>query len=133
MNTCVTSTTLSVFIQRAPAEVYAYISNPSNLPQWASGLGDGVERLGGHWIVHAKAGDLKLVFADQNDFGVADHWVTLPNGGEVYVPLRVLKNGSGSEVVFTLFRQPEMSDADYANDASLVQQDLHRLQRVLAR
>jgi len=38
-------------------------------------------------------------------------------GVEVYVPIRVLPNGSGSTVLFTLFQLPGMSDEKYAEDA----------------
>jgi hypothetical protein len=76
---------------------------------------------------------MRVVFAPPNDFGVVDHVVT-PLTGEgpaVDVPLRVVPNGTGSEVMLTLFQQPGMSDAQYAADAALVQQDLHRLKHAL--
>ncbi|WP_146646785.1 hypothetical protein [Labilithrix luteola] len=59
------------------------------------------------------------------------HWVTEPNGSIVYIPIRVLVNGNGSEVVFTLYRLPGMSDEHYARDATAVQRDLDTLKRVL--
>ena len=34
-----------------------------------------------------------------NDFGVLDHHVTLSTGEEVFVPMRVIPNGSRSEVI----------------------------------
>ncbi|WP_300266119.1 hypothetical protein [Microbacterium sp.] len=39
-------------------------------------------------------------------------------------PLRVLRNGDGSEVVFTLFRLPDVTDDDFEKDAALVRADL---------
>jgi hypothetical protein len=62
---------------------------------------------------------------------VLDHTVTTPAGVEVYVPMRVLANGSGSEVIFTLFRLPDMSDAQYAEDMRLVERDLAALKDLL--
>jgi hypothetical protein len=57
--------------------------------------------------------------------------VTTPAGVEVYVPMRVLRNGSGSEVIFTLFRLPDMSDEQYAEDMQLVERDLKALKELL--
>jgi hypothetical protein len=45
--------------------------------------------------------------------------------------LRVLPNGSGSEVVFTLFRAPEMTPEKFAEDIGLVGRDLLTLKTVL--
>ena len=36
-----------------------------------------------------------------------DQFVDTAAGAEIYVPLRVLQNGDGAEVLLTLFRQPE--------------------------
>jgi hypothetical protein len=122
---------LSVFIARSPGEVYAYASDPHNLPQWAAGLGHGIRRAGDHWEVDTPQGKVGMRFAPQNDYGVLDHTVTLPGGAEVYMPVRVLANGRGSEVVFTLYRQPEMDDAAFAGDAGKVEKDLAKLKAVL--
>ena len=44
---------------------------------------------------------------------------------------RVLPNGDGSEVLITVFQQPEMTEAQYQQDLGLVKRDLERLKRVL--
>jgi hypothetical protein len=46
-------------------------------------------------------------------------------------PMRAVANGSGSEVVFTLYRRPEMSEAEFARDADWVASDLARLKALL--
>ena len=76
-------------------------------------------------------GRLHLRFAPPDAFGVLDHTVTLPDGAEVDVPMRVVPNASGSEVLFTLFRQPAMSDEDFERDAGLVAADLATLKRLM--
>jgi hypothetical protein len=45
-------------------------------------------------------------------------------------PLRVLADGSGSEVVFTLF-QRDMTDDEMARDAGMVARDLAALKALL--
>ena len=125
------SRTLSTRIERPAAEVYAFASCPENLPRWAAGLGGAVTRDGADWRVETPQGALRLRFAGPNAYGVLDHAVTLPDGSVVEVPMRVVPNGDGAEVLFTLFRQPGMSDADFARDAGLVAADLATLKRLL--
>ena len=125
------SRTLTVRIERDAAAVYAFASQPENLPRWAAGLGSGVARSGDGWVVDTPLGRLRLRFAPPNPLGVLDHAVTLPDGSVVDVPMRVVPNASGAEVLFTLFRQPAMSAEDFERDAGLVMADLQTLKRLL--
>jgi hypothetical protein len=131
METMLSSRTLSVTIRCDPGKVYEFVTNPENLPKWAQGLGGSVRKQGPDWMVDTPQGPMKIRFADRNSFGVMDHYVTTPSGDEVHVPMRVLANGSGSEVIFTLFRLPDMSDEKYAEDMRLVERDLRALKDLL--
>jgi len=109
---------ISVRIDRSPDEVYRFAADPVNLPRWATGLTAGVT----------------VAFTDPNDLGVLDHVVTLPSGEQVFVPMRVVPIGpTRSEVIFTLRRSRETSDADYRADAAAVAADLDTLKRILER
>jgi hypothetical protein len=131
MKTMMSSRTLSVSIRCSPDKVYEFVTDPQNLPQWAQGLGQSVRKQGSDWVVDTPQGLMKIRFPDQNRFGVMDHYVTTATGVEVYVPMRVLANGSGSEVIFTLFRLPDMSDEQYAEDRQMVERDLKALKDLL--
>jgi hypothetical protein len=125
---------LGVTIGRSPAEVYEFASDPANLPLWAKGLAGGaLTRDGGEWVARSPSGPVRIRFAPRNTFGVLDHDVVLESGATVHVPLRVVPNGDGSEVVFTLFRRPGTSDAALAADAAAVERDLATLKRLLER
>ena len=124
---------LSVSIELEPEAVYAFTSIPENLPKWAAGLGQGVKRAGDHWEVKTQQGAVGLRFTPPNEYGVMDHTVVLLDDTEVYVPMRVMPNGSGSEVMLGLFRQPEMADAEFDRDAELMQKDLLALKALLER
>lgn len=125
------SRTVSISIDRPPDKVYDFISNPENLPKWAAGLCKSVKKTNADWIVETPQGPMKIRFAEKNDFGVADHYVNPAPGAEVYVPMRVLRNGSGSEVIFTIMRSPDMTDEKFAEDIGLVERDLRILRSVL--
>jgi hypothetical protein len=118
-------------INRPADEIYTYVSNPENLPEWAPGLGSAVEQVDGRWFVETGMGRVELTFAPANHFGVLDHDVTLPSGEVVYNPMRVIANGNVSDIVFTLRRRSDVSDADFEADASAVAADLARLKGIL--
>jgi hypothetical protein len=122
---------ISEWINRAAADVYEYASDPANLSNWAPGLGSSVENVDGQWFVETSEGRVGVAFAPANAYGVLDHEVTLPSGDVIYNPMRVVPDGDGCEVVFSLRRLPDMSDEDFARDAGLVQADLTRLKHVL--
>jgi polyketide cyclase/dehydrase/lipid transport protein len=122
---------VSVTINRSAAEVYEFASNPENLPQWASGLAGSISKVNGEWVSDSPMGRVKIKFAEKNSFGVLDHDVTLPAGATVHNPMRVVPKGNGSEVIFTLFRQPDVTDKKFAEDAAWVEKDLKKLKAVL--
>lgn len=127
----VESKQISVLIDRTASEVYEYAAEPTNLAEWAPGLGSATIVEHGQWYVGTTEGRVGIRFAERNDLGVLDHWVTTPSGDIVYIPLRVFANEDGSEVVFTLRRKPGMSDAEFERDAGLVASDLARLKQIL--
>ncbi|XGC81151.1 SRPBCC family protein [Bdellovibrio bacteriovorus] len=123
---------ITTSIERTPSEVYEFTANPENMPKWAEGLSKSkMTKSGDYWIADSPMGSVKVKFTEKNKFGVLDHDVTLPNGDVIHNPFRVLKNGDGSEVIFTLYRLPKVSDADYEKDASAVKADLLKLKSIL--
>jgi hypothetical protein len=60
-----------------------------------------------------------------------DHYVMPGNGKTICVPLRVLQNDDGTEVLLTLFRQPDMSDAQFGADAEWIARDLLALKALV--
>jgi hypothetical protein len=125
------SQVLSVHIERPLADVAAFLADPMNMNLWASGLGHSLRQEQGEWWADGPEGPVRIRFSPRNDFGVADHWVTLAPGVEVYIPLRAIAHGAGSEVQLTLLRQPSMSDERYAADADWIRRDLATLKALL--
>lgn len=114
---------MSVWIDAAPDVVYAFASDPAELPRWAVGLAD------------PALADADVEFAPSNEFGVLDHVVRLPSGEAVYNPMRVIPAGGGKarcEVVFTLRRRAGVSDAEFEADAAAVVADLETLRGLVA-
>lgn len=123
---------ISIYIDRAPRDVQAFASDPGNLPRWAAGLARSEVRPDGDaWVAEAPFGTVRIRFAAPNEFGVMDHDVELETGTTVHNPMRVVPNGDGSEFLFTLLRQPGMTDAQFENDAQAVAEDLQALKALL--
>ena len=122
---------LSVRINRPAVEAYEFLSRPENFPKWASGLGGSLRRSGDDWVAETPEGPALVRFSERNTYGVLDHQVRLPRGGPVYVPLRVVANGAGCDLVLTLFHRPEITDAQFAADAEWVLRDLQSAKRLL--
>ena len=83
---------LSITVKHPIAAVRAYLSNPLNFAQWASGLAGGLDSIGEEssagadptlWTARTSAGELTVRFTPANDYGVADHWVFLPDGTQI--------------------------------------------------
>jgi Polyketide cyclase / dehydrase and lipid transport len=131
MTTTFDSRTVTVRIARPRDEVYAFASVPENFPRWASGLARSLRKVNDEWIAEAPEGQVKVHFTGRNDFGVLDQHVTIRPGVEVYVPMRVIANGAGSEVIFTVFRLPDMTAETFARDVEWVERDLRALKALL--
>jgi len=122
---------ISVSINRPADQVYEFASNPEDLPKWAAGLSGSIKNVNGGWIAESPMGKVKVEFAGKNNFGVLDHDVTLPSGAKVYNPMRVFPNNDGSELIFTLYRRPDISEQMFTEDAEAVTRDLEKLKTLL--
>ena len=125
------SRTVGVSINCDPRTVYEFVSNPENLPKWATMFCRSIKPSNGEWTVETPQGPVNIRFSKRNDLGVLDHYVSPSPGVEIFVPMRVVPNGGGAEVLLTLFRTAEMSDEQYAQDMRWVEQDLNHLKRIM--
>jgi hypothetical protein len=122
---------VSIWINNSADKVYEFASDPENLPKWAAGVGSSVKNVNGEWIAESPMGMVKIKFADKNKFGILDHDVTLPSGETFYNPMRVFPNKGGSELIFTLYQRPGMSDRDFRNDEKQIKADLEKLKTLV--
>lgn len=125
------SVTLSISIAGKPADIAAYVADASNMPQWAGGFCKSARKAGDEWLVVTGEGEVGLKFLGPVSAGILDHVVTLSPDMQVYVPMRVVPNEEGSEVLFTLFQPPAMTEFRLQQDIALVKSDLQRLKQVI--
>lgn len=122
--------TVSVSIAVDFSTTYDYAANPANLPAWAPGFVLSIERRGDCWVATTTLGEATFNFAPHNSFGVVDHDVEIA-GERFHNPMRVIPNGAGSEVQFTLLQLPGVDDDRFARDVMTVTADLCQLKKVL--
>jgi hypothetical protein len=125
------SKTMSTSIKSDPKTVYDFVSNLENLPRWASSTFPTINEVNGEWVVDTQNGRNKVMITEKNNFGILDHHVKLTSGVEVYVPMRVVKNGDGSEVMLTVFQALEMTEEGYTKDIRTVEKDLDHLKTLI--
>jgi hypothetical protein len=125
------SRTMNTSINSNPQIVYDFVSNLENLPRWASSTFPSIKEVKGEWFVDTPKGQNKVMLAERNNFGILDHQVKLTSGIEVYIPMRVVKNDDGSEMIFTVFQTPEMTDERFAEDIKTVEKDLNLLKTII--
>jgi hypothetical protein len=117
--------TISVSVNRDWQTLYEAFWRPETFPQWASGLSSAsLKKDGETWKANGPEGPIEITFTGHNPFGVMDHWVDLGSGQVIYLPLRIIQNGTGAQVQLTLFRQPDMTDTKFAEDEAWVKRDL---------
>jgi hypothetical protein len=122
---------VSITIARSSPEAYAALAAPESFLKWASGLAASMKKVGGEWVVQNPEGPAKVRFSELNTYGVLDHWVTLGSGETIHIPVRILPNGDGCELMLTVFRRPGKSDAEFAADAEWVMRDLKAAKKLL--
>ncbi|PYI52499.1 polyketide cyclase [Paenibacillus flagellatus] len=123
--------TVTVTIARPPQEVYDYAREERNFAAWTTSFSRSIRQEDDWWIVETDEDPVYIRFVPRNDYGILDHEARVGDGSIVWNRMRVVPNGSGSEVLFTLFRQPDVSEAKFAEDAGMVRRDLETLRRVL--
>ncbi|ANI78490.1 polyketide cyclase [Sphingobium sp. EP60837] len=124
--------TYSISINREWQALYEAIWRPEVFPKWASGLAESdLRQEGDQWFADGPEGPISIRFTPHNDCGVMDHFVDTGDGQEIHVPLRVIQNGDGAEVMLTLFRQPGMDDEMFARDAKWITRDLRALKNFI--
>ncbi len=89
-----------------------------------------IEQRGDQWIAQTTPGESDLRFAAPNAFWILDHHVELPSGN-FHNPMRVIPNGGGSEVMFTLIQLSGISDEQFRIDLDTVRADLNKLRTIL--
>jgi hypothetical protein len=111
-------------------DVIAFLVDVHDWTTWAPWIRSVSRSSARDWTLSTDSGPMKVRFAEQNTLGVLDHEVTLASGVTVLNSMRVLANGSGSELVMVVFQSPEASTEQFERDVQAVRDDLARIKKV---
>ena len=121
------ATVVHISILAAPDSVVAFLAEMENWKTWAPWV-QSVTRLSeGHWRLETTDGPMTVRFAEPNSLGVLDHEVTLESGVTVFNAMRVVPNGTGSELTMVVTQYPQMSLEQFEQDVQAVTDDFARL------
>jgi carbon monoxide dehydrogenase subunit G len=116
-----------ISILAAPKSVVAFLTDMENWKTWAPWVRSVTRQSDGSWSLDTTDGAMTVQFVEPNSFGILDHCVTLASGMTVHNAMRVVPNGSGSELEMLVMQSPEMSTEQFDQDLQAVTDDFARL------
>lgn len=126
------SKTITLPIARPVAEVYEFLLEPRNYPRWAASLGGRFEHVGGRdWRAETPHGPVIIRFAERNGLGVLDHAVFREGEQPRMRMVRVVPNGEGCELIYTIFKGDELSVEGFASETEWTATELEVLKTYL--
>jgi hypothetical protein len=121
------SAVVHISILTPPKSLIAFLSDMEKWKTWAPWIHSVARTSDRDWSLETDAGRMKIHFVESNSLGVLDHEVTLESGTTVFNSMRVLPNGTGSELVMVVFQSPGVSAEEFDRDVHAVTADLARL------
>lgn len=123
--------TQTISIDAPPEKVIQFLSDGGNLPRWAVGFARSVSAANDGWLVTTGGGEVRLRIDRDARTGVVDFVMAPAPGVEVLAASRVIPRGPASEVVFTQFQGPGITDAMFEKSIQAVGHELRVLKGIL--
>jgi len=126
--------TRAVTVRRPFSAVTALLADPSRYSEWAIDyFTSPVAKVDvSTYRVSTPPGDRRFRVDADVDRGTFDLYLAPLDGPFSYpIPIRVLHNGEGADVIFTVTREPELSDEDWRLSLLSLENELNALKRLL--
>ena len=122
---------IHVSILARPEQVVGFLADVHNWKSWAPWVRTVSKSSARDWMLDTDTGTMTLRFVEANSLGVLDHTVTLASGIKVDNSMRVLANGSGSELEMVVLQKPPATSDEFERDVQAVRDDFARIKKVL--
>ncbi|XXX78447.1 putative quinol monooxygenase [Sorangium sp. So ce134] len=118
-------------LTRAPLDrAFRLAADIRLLPRWATSFCQGLREEGERWVVSSPQGDVRLRYEADPAAGVVWHCVDT-GGGELRMPMRLVRHGPGSLLLFTIQRPPGCSEAAFDEQRGWVDRELAQLRELV--
>jgi hypothetical protein len=111
--------------------VVDFLSDAGNFPKWAAVQGEMTRLSELEWEAQTEFGERIVRFSPRNEFGVFDHAVYKPGDRPIRMPLQIIQNEDGCDLVFLFPRRPGVTDEQFASSVEWVTSDFMSLRSLL--
>ncbi|PSR51950.1 hypothetical protein AHMF7605_29000 [Adhaeribacter arboris] len=124
--------TKTINIKANPDQVWNYVSDLSQWPQWAiHNVQDAQKGENGYWFLAGPRGVSKVRMNANQALGILDHEFLDPAEGHWLVPCRVVVGHEGAHFLITFTKPDPMPSADFEKGMELVNEELIQLKDIL--
>ncbi len=127
MHTIRPTQTTAISIDAPFDAVWAFISDPRQLPRWAPGFATEIRPDGEHWIVSNAGGDQPVRIRVDPGVGTVDF---LAPAAEVGAYSRLVANGAGCEYLFTVFLPPDATPQQEDEQRAIIVGELEAVRAI---
>lgn len=121
--------TRSISIAAAPTQVLEFVGDARNIPRWAPGFASAIRRDGARWILTGAGGEFAIALVANLEAGTVDVLRDVdPTSGAF---ARVIPNGCGSEMLFTLLFPPDATPSAVTAQMATVDAELETVRRLV--
>jgi len=128
----IATATKSIAIDRAPADVFAFVADGATWPRWAihnvRAIQPGAD---GDWLMETPRGPGRLRLKPNAAFGILDHEFIDAQEGRWEVPARIVAAGGGAVFMLTLVKPPGMTEQGFEAGMLLLDEELATLKQLL--
>jgi RNA recognition motif-containing protein len=110
--------------------LFAWIADPENLPKWHTSFCRSLRKENGSLIAESPRGPVPVRFIRDDRTLVLDLLAEVAEGIELTNAIRILSNGEGSEIVWTLVKADGLSEAVFHEQVRWAGSALQNLRKV---
>lgn len=123
--------TITASINVPPEVVWEYVANLSNWKNF-SDFGKDIEHIEGDiWIFHTSQGDVKVINHFDKERLLLDQTCILASGEEQFIPYRVVPNGTGAELMMSIFKGSTSTEEEYKEQIHWAEVELNNVKQIL--
>jgi len=121
--------TLTASLPQDAQSLFAWVADPENLAQWHSSFCRALRKTDGSYIAESPRGPVPVRFIRDDRSFVIDILTEVVEGIELTNAIRVLSNGEGSEMIWTLVKPDGVSESIFNEQLRWAGSALHNLRR----